>query len=775
MKIQFLFQEHRLFRLINTVFLACIIVFVFGESLAIKDSTAAKMLAVIGTAGMLIIFHDLLKQRTLWGILGVLLVVLCIVGIIGLQGSMKFAGSYLNWLVNKPDWNEEWLVYYGMVQICWVTGCCYLFQFIQEKDFRIKGVVGILLFGLLVYCMVVGKKVSSIGVICSVAYLIFILVEWTQRKWEKVRKQSVRAYMNWLLPVVLAYSVLLANMPVSDKPYDWKLIKTVKAEVEEAFTLLSQKFSQKDDDVEFKLSGFSKESELGNGIFSTDKKIMILNSSAPLKHNVYLGGKIFDAFDGKNWVASTKMYPDSAYLDTAAMLYAVNRYDSKYSGDYIHPVYLEMSYEYIKSNYLFVPSKVWRIEKIGEEVNVLEKEGSLLFDKKQDYGTTFYMNYYVTNAESDLYDVLPELELEPDEERLDKILTDLETRTGVELKPEELEQYEAFCNDNYLGNVVLSDEVNDYLSDILRDAESDIEKLRAIEEELASFAYTRQPGELPEHVTDAGSFLEYFLLESRQGYCTYFATAFTLLAQSQGIPARYVQGYCVPMQGNKEMTVTASMAHAWPEVYINNVGWVPFEPTPGYRMGQGVSWPKQKEVAAESGQQKNYYDRESEIEEMVNLSGNILEDTGQGINYMSTTEQLRKGVHVAGRIVLLILLAAVLFVLEERIRGRYRWLRMDEDKRYLFKVKQNLKLLTRMGMDRKNEETLTEYRERMQEQLPAGMQLQFVEDYEGILYGNKQVDAQMKEVLLKEQKELLKYLKEKSHLRYWVFVLIQDN
>jgi len=502
---------------------------------------------------------------------------------------------------------------------------------------------------------------------------------------------------------------------------------------------------------------------------------MILNSSAPLKHNVYLGGKIFDAFDGKNWVASTKMYPDSAYLDTAAMLYAVNRYDSKYSGDYIHPVYLEMSYEYIKSNYLFVPSKVWRIEKIGEEVNVLEKEGSLLFDKKQDYGTTFYMNYYVTNAESDLYDVLPELELEPDEERLDKILTDLETRTGVELKPEELEQYEAFCNDNYLGNVVLSDEVNDYLSDILRDAESDIEKLRAIEEELASFAYTRQPGELPEHVTDAGSFLEYFLLESRQGYCTYFATAFTLLAQSQGIPARYVQGYCVPMQGNKEMTVTASMAHAWPEVYINNVGWVPFEPTPGYRMAQRVSWPKQKEVAAESGQQKNYYDRESEIEEMVNLSGNILEDTGQGINYMSTTEQLRKGVHVAGRIVLLILLAAVLFVLEERIRGRYRWLRMDEDNRYLFKVKQNLKLLTRMGMDRKNEETLTEYRERMQEQLPAGMQLQFVEDYEGILYGNKQVDAQMKEVLLKEQKELLKYLKEKSHLRYWVFVLIQDN
>ena len=53
MKIQFLFQEHRLFRLINTVFLACIIVFVFGESLAIKDSTAANMLAVIGTAGML--------------------------------------------------------------------------------------------------------------------------------------------------------------------------------------------------------------------------------------------------------------------------------------------------------------------------------------------------------------------------------------------------------------------------------------------------------------------------------------------------------------------------------------------------------------------------------------------------------------------------------------------------------------------------------------------------------------------------------------------------
>ena len=34
----------------------------------------------------------------------------------------------------------------------------------------------------------------------------------------------------------------------------------------------------------------------------------------------------------------------------------------------------------------------------------------------------------------------------------------------------------------------------------------------------------------------------------------------------------------------------SGMAHSWPEVYIDGVGWIPFEPTPGYGRMRYVSW-----------------------------------------------------------------------------------------------------------------------------------------------------------------------------------------
>ena len=42
------------------------------------------------------------------------------------------------------------------------------------------------------------------------------------------------------------------------------------------------------------------------------------------------------------------------------------------------------------------------------------------------------------------------------------------------------------------------------------------------------------------------------------------------------------------------MTVTANMAHAWPEVYIEGIGWLPFEPTPEYEEIRYTPW-KMKE------------------------------------------------------------------------------------------------------------------------------------------------------------------------------------
>lgn len=119
-----------------------------------------------------------------------------------------------------------------------------------------------------------------------------------------------------------------------------------------------------------------------------------------------------------------------------------------------------------------------------------------------------------------------------------------------------------------------------------------------------NYRYTKAPGRIPE----GEDFAEYFLLESKEGYCTYFATGAVLAFRSAGIPARYVEGYAVEdsviKEGRdvletdylyreltknknpdrrinvKEVDVLDSYAHAWAEVFIEGVGWIVVEVTP---------------------------------------------------------------------------------------------------------------------------------------------------------------------------------------------------
>ena len=112
------------------------------------------------------------------------------------------------------------------------------------------------------------------------------------------------------------------------------------------------------------------------------------------------------------------------------------------------------------------------------------------------------------------------------------------------------------------------------------------------------YQYTTSPGMVP-----AGrEALDYFLNDSKKGYCTYFATAMTLILRNYGIPARYVSGYMisgsdiatasvsngskvVDFNGNRiDNTVAVSVkddyAHAWCEMFVKGYGWVVVDATP---------------------------------------------------------------------------------------------------------------------------------------------------------------------------------------------------
>ncbi len=87
---------------------------------------------------------------------------------------------------------------------------------------------------------------------------------------------------------------------------------------------------------------------------------------------------------------------------------------------------------------------------------------------------------------------------------------------------------------------------------------------------------------------DQDDFLEYSLNISEKGYSVHYASLAVMIFRSYGIPARYVEGYLIPESQTSHLSqgdsvhVTQKNSHAWMEFYLNGVGWIPYDPTPGH-------------------------------------------------------------------------------------------------------------------------------------------------------------------------------------------------
>jgi hypothetical protein len=120
---------------------------------------------------------------------------------------------------------------------------------------------------------------------------------------------------------------------------------------------------------------------------------------------------------------------------------------------------------------------------------------------------------------------------------------------------------------------------------IVADATTTYDQALALQSYLRStqnFTYDNELG--PARSGDA----VWDFLTDRRGYCVQFATAMTIMARTLGIPARMAVGF-LPGRADEEVVgqylVSARQAHAWPELYFEDAGWVRFEPTPARQSG----------------------------------------------------------------------------------------------------------------------------------------------------------------------------------------------
>ena len=97
--------------------------------------------------------------------------------------------------------------------------------------------------------------------------------------------------------------------------------------------------------------------------------------------------------------------------------------------------------------------------------------------------------------------------------------------------------------------------------------------------------YDEAPGRAPED-TDA---LVWYMTGAGKGYDVQYASIAALMFRYLGIPARYVEGYLITDEmaqnagSGRVISLDGSAGHAWAEIYIDGVGFVPFEAVDAYR------------------------------------------------------------------------------------------------------------------------------------------------------------------------------------------------
>ncbi|MBQ8202271.1 MAG: hypothetical protein IJZ74_10965 [Clostridia bacterium] len=123
----------------------------------------------------------------------------------------------------------------------------------------------------------------------------------------------------------------------------------------------------------------------------------------------------------------------------------------------------------------------------------------------------------------------------------------------------------------------LEQAVYDIAYEAVAGADTPYEMAWALQQYLAgNYTYKLDVAEQPPEL----DFVSTFLLLEKEGYCTYFASAMTVLCRMVGLPARYVEGYLASPDAEGKAIVTGREGHAWTEVYFKGFGWLTFDATP---------------------------------------------------------------------------------------------------------------------------------------------------------------------------------------------------
>jgi hypothetical protein len=506
---------------------------------------------------------------------------------------------------------------YGATVMAGIILLCGIVTYILHRFKMVKNITAAVLAVLLIISAVNKINIPKITVGVIIFYSLSVLAEYCGKLYYKsgntVNNSIATVY---LAPACIIIALVSVTLPSSSEPIKWNGVKQFIDKAQEQGSLLITRlellFDRTGNEFSVSFSGYSEDrTELGGEINVKNEIALKVDTNNKSTAAGYLIGSISDTYTGRNWERSqkeSKLENEDYYYDFYELLTAIAREEEAGSdlSNLIKNRSYDIEYYDIRTRSLFYPLKTYYINFYRNIKFNETPQGAFLSDKAKGVGFKYNVRYYELNLNNKLLQkmlregtsynsyVSPEALTRTAEELFDYDI--LQTDINMEVFKQELIRRSEDIKTRY---TVLPDSlperVKTLAEQLTQGYENDYDKLKAIETYLNSLPYTTRVEKTP----GSEDFVDYFLFHQKKGYCTYFASAFGVLARCVGIPTRYVEGYMVDYE-NKDSgdtyNVSNSSAHAWVEAYMDGAGWIPFEPTPAFYGARYASWREETKI-----------------------------------------------------------------------------------------------------------------------------------------------------------------------------------
>lgn len=341
-------------------------------------------------------------------------------------------------------------------------------------------------------------------------------------------------------------------------------------------------------------SGYSDSNyKLGGPIRINKREVLTIKADKPY----YLRSRVKDTYSGNTWTAareSIREQVDNAYKYEGGINYlyeALNNYEGDMDLKAEEKTIVITPERNFKSGTCFTPNGAFKIEEVQDKVFYNDIPTFM----SDDYIRNPYMVKFVSYGDYDNY--LGGIEnkdyikyVYEEEYTLPMRVygqSDLDYYGYLDslvntTDPDELQKYNKFkwSYINYMQvPEIVGEEVYILVENILNEAAkakgvTGIESLSNQDKALAIRNYLKGNYKYKTNVKNVDpkvDFVTEFLNVDKEGYCTYFASANTIMCRIAGIPARYVEGFNMSdrKNSNDEYIVTNEEAHAWTEILVN--------------------------------------------------------------------------------------------------------------------------------------------------------------------------------------------------------------